>query len=858
VTPSPNDRLYRALLRLFPREFRGDFGEQMLDDFRDQRSAARQDGGTARVLRLWIRTLGGALRQAPREHLESMARDLKYALRLLTRRRGFAAAIVLTLAVGVGSTTAVFTLADPMLFRPLPYPESDRLVEVYARAGASTLVFHVPDFLSAERTARSFEAIAAFGPADIGGRLRGSLEEPFGYDVTRQFFDVVRVRPFIGREFVDGEYTTGRPDAAILTYRFWQTTFGARTDILSQTFELQGRFGGRFRIVGVLPANFVLPDNVNEQPDFFVPWKPDEAKQSTPNHLVWPIARLARGATPEAAALELQVILDNVERDYPRFARNREPRIRSLREGLFGRVRTPLLMLLAATACVLLLACANLSHLFMAKLRERQREVAIRLAIGAGRGRVYRLLLVETAVLAVIGGVASLLFAHWTFGLIMGFTPEFAHVYRLLPARVDARVAAFAACGTAVSAVIFAAVPAWRATRLDVRESLVGGGTTSLHRRHGRSASILIVVQCATAFALLATGVLLVRSFYRLAYQPLGFEPQAVQTVYVERPDGNPTTLQERRRLSDHLSGRLRVPVALAGGLPAMTLPGAVRREGDAGNGPHPIAYPAGASFFDVFGVRLLRGRYYSDAEAFGNAPAAVVDRRAAEGLWPGQDPLGKVLVDFARTPRRVVGIVDTLRTSLTGNSSDGTAFIPVVAARSTSIVLRDPDRAVSLDELRSAAREIVPDAIVSMTPFRPFERTLGQPRFLAALLGTLGLLTLALTIVGVFGVVNHAVARRMQEMGIRIALGADPNAVRRLVVSRALLPAVTGVSFGAGVSLWWTRGLQSLLFDLKPHDVPTLAASGMLVLAVVLFASLVPAVRVSRIDPVKVLRSEG
>jgi putative ABC transport system permease protein len=517
--PSLHDRVFRAVLKLFPREFRGDFGEQMADDFRDQREDATR---RRRRVRLWTRTVVDALRRAPAEHVDILRRDAGYALRLFRRNPGFAAAVVLTLAIGVGSTTAVFTLADPMLFRPLPYPESERIVEFLARSNGKGTFMHLPDFLQAEASRGAFEAVATFGPGPGIGRIEGLERKPFAYEVTHRFFDVVRVRPFIGREFLPEEYrVNGTGDAVIVTFGFWQRAFGGRPDILEQTLTLTGAEPRRLRIVGVLPPAFDHPDDVNRAPDVLFPRETDRANMGNPNRLAWPIARLTTGATMTAAAWELQSIFRETERQFPQFVQGREARVRSLREGLFGRARTPLLMLLGATGCVLLLSCANLAHLFMARLRARQREFAVRLAIGAGRGRLIRLLLMEAAVFALAGGVGALVFAYWTFELVMARLPEFGHIYRLLPSRLDVRVTAFAASLVALALLIFGALPAFRASRLDVRGRLLNGGTATPARRGLTGDGTLIFVQSGVAIALLVTAALFVRSFIGLAYQPL-------------------------------------------------------------------------------------------------------------------------------------------------------------------------------------------------------------------------------------------------------------------------------------------------------------------------------------------------
>ncbi len=459
---------------------------------------------------------------------------------------------------------------------------------------------------------------------------------------------------------------------------------------------------------------------------------------------------------------------------------------------------------------------------------------------------------------AVAGGGAALVFGQWTFDLIMAQTPAFNHIYRLLPAQMDFRIATFAAMLVGIALAIFGAVPALRASHLDIRGSLLK--TTPLStRRVLRGASPLIVIQCAIAVTLLVTSTLLVRSFFALAYQPLGFDPQSVRMVDIAmtRADGD-LSIAERRRVYEHLRQRLPVPVAVAGGWPGATLPGMVSLPNASLEAAKPSAYPAASTIVDVLGLHVAAGRFYGETEAFTNARVAVVDRRAAERLWPGQDPIGKEVVDQTGTARHVVGVVDTLTTRLTNSDSDGIAFLPFATQpRFMHVAIRDPRASISVAQVQAAIDEVAPGTLVNIRPFRPFERTLGQPRFWAVLLGTLGLLTVVLTIVGVFGIVHHDASRRTREMGIRISLGANARRVLALVLGRALVPALLGMIAGVGVSLWWTRALASLLFGLEPTDAATLAIACGLVACVVLLASLWPAWRASRVDPVVALRLE-
>ena len=797
-----------------------------------------------------------------------MLEAARSSLRQIRGHPGFAGAVVVTLALSVGATTAVFTLADPMLFRPLPYPEPDRLVRISATGGEGRYGGRVllADFERLAANHPGFEAVAEFGLAALG-RIDGMDATVGAYDVSPGFFDVLRVRPVLGRAFLPGEHRSGAqgPEVALITHALWQAAFGGDPAVVGQSIELASPRPVRYRVVGVLPRDFVFPDHTNEPPKILVPRAVDPAGISDPRFGSRPIARLRSDVPIGAATALTQAVLTAVEREHPSFPQGRMARLVPLHEDLFGAVRTPLIMLLAATGCVLVLACANLAHLFMARLQARRRELGIRLACGAGRWRLTRLLVTEAAALAVLGGLAALVVGGWTFNVLMAQMPYFAHVYRLLPAELDWRVAGFAAVLVTSALMVFGVLPAFRAARADVRDSLQSGGSSEPSRIGVRSDALLIVTQTAVSFSLLVTGALIVGSYVALAFQPLGYQPQQVRAIDIALTPAEGDTpgaagqVQRRRRIYERLREQLPVPVTVAGGIPGLTLPARLGRADSPVEARRVVAFPASSTFFDVFGIRLLRGRLFDDGEAFSTAPVAVVDQQTAESLWPGEDALGQPVRDRNDVLRTVIGIVNTLRTDLRDpNRVPGNAFIPFDAEPRSFTLLFRPGRVdIPLQQVAAIVQEVEPRAEVGINPVRPFERVLGQPRFLATLLGTLGVLTIVLTLVGVFGVVNHEAARRTREVGIRMSLGADAGRIRRLVLRRALGPAAVGVALGVGASLWWTRTLQSLLFGLSPQDPATFGMTAALLLACVALASLLPAWAAARVDPAEALRAE-
>ena len=776
--------------------------------------------------------------------------------------RIFAVATVAILALSVGGAIAVFTLADPMLFRPLPYPESEQLVTV--RVSGEGTWLGMPQFADFERLAVEHTGLAAVG-AFVGaawGRVDGTEGGVSAYAVTPQLLDVLGVRPVLGRSFLLSEHLpiTGT-GVALITYGLWQAAFGGSHDVVGRTLDIRGIESGRYEIIGVLPRDFVFPYYVNDQPGALVAGLLDPARIWEPRARINPIARLRVGVSAAAAAAEMQGIIAAVERDYPQFPQGRGVRLAPLQEALFGPVRLPLLLLLAATGSLLVLACANLACLFTARLQARRDELGVRSALGATSWRLSGHVVAELLVVAALGAIAALGAARWMSVVIIGRVPEVGRVYRLLPAEFDLRVAGFAVLLTAVAVAVSGLFPAARAVRGagdSVRPQ--GSGTQSARLRGD---AFLIFVQTAVCISLLLTGALVVRSFVELAWQPLGYHPERVTAVFLEPrvPPGGELdvdgAIRRQRQVYEELRQRLPVPVAVSSGFPGLVFPGVLGRPETPAGSRRVVAHRVGGNFFEVFGITLESGRLFDDREAFSNAPVAVLDRRAAEALWPGEDSLGRQVRDNEDTLRTVIGVVGEVRSSLTGGDGSGNAFLPF--GETPSFLPASFDLAASrwsADDIRNLVRQFDPDTNVNITALRPFERSLEQPRFLATLLGAIGLLTMALTGLGICSVASHAASRRNRELGIRMAFGANRWQIRWLVVRAALVPAALGVATGGVTALWWTKALQSLLHGVQPNDPATLATTALLVLGLVAAASLPPAWRASRLDPMVTLRS--
>ena len=800
-----------------------------------------------------------------------MLADLLTAFRLLSRSPGYAVVVVVTLGLGIGGVAAVFTLADPMIFRPLPFVDADRIVEVRARTPRSARGrVHADDFVAIAAQSKTLDAVSTLGGPYVG-RFRDQGDSVLGGGITREFIRLTGLQPAAGRAFTPDEYARSEnamPLVTMLTWPFWQSAFGGSPDVIGSRLELaSGREPLSMEIVGVLPRAFFFPESANRAPVFVVPVALEPQYLGNANVYPAVLARVRPEYTFAQAEAEVDLIFTAVEKANPRFEQGRRAVLVPLQELLFSSVRTPLLLLFIATACLLMLALVNLTHLAQARARGRSRDVAVRVALGASRWRVVRLLLAEAVVLAVLGGAAGLLVGQTLYTFGASRTPRFSHIYRLLPAGLDARVAGVAVVLAAIATIAIGIWPALRSSRADLRSAMAPGPGRRRGWRVGGEA-LAIAGQTAFAVGLVVTCLLVVRSFASLVTTERGFDPARVRYVGVELPEaGSSMAAADRyRRLLDALATVRGVDAAgLGNGVPSVTL-----TEGlvDAAGSPVPdvIAYQVSGGFADAMGMRLHEGRMFTDAEAFAGAPVAVVDQTTAALLWPSESAIGKSVRVRSGRAFSVVGVLARVRRNIYAPERPaGTVFVsidtaaPRIRTAGLSLIVRlDSRRPASDADLAAAVQSAEPGVVWRGTgTLTSWERLLGQPRFLASALGTLAVLTMLLAGFGMLGVVSHSVARRTREIGIRLALGADRSRVRRLVVRQALLPAAAGVTAGLVLASWWSATVRTVIVGISPHDPWSFAAAGAATLLTVILASAAPAARASRIDPALTLRAE-
>ena len=808
--------------------------------------------------------------------LESLWQDLHYGLRQLYRSPAFTAVAIITLALGIGANTAIFSVIDAALLRPLPYERPEQLVNVSTFHLNGGPVVIAADFRAWQEQSRVFDGIGAFGLGfngySQGANLTG-MGEPARVNVvpiTVGFFRMLGVRPLLGREFANDEGQAGHNHVALLSTSVWRQEFGGDHAVLNKTIHLDGT---AYTIVGVMPAGLLYPAG-----DLWVPEVLD-ASNSLPQSEDWPllyvIGRLKPGVSLAKARADVQVVTHRLDAQFSPGRRRGHSRWRveiiPLRELLAGDVGHLLLILLAAVGFVLLIACANLANLLLARAAARGKEVAVRTALGAGRFRLMRQFLAESILLASFGGVLGAMVGVWAERAMKGLIPP------ELPAAVslDPRILAFVITVSAGATLLFGLIPALAASRPDVSKALKDGGAhAGLARGTHRLRSLLVVAETALALILLTGAGLLARSLLRLANVDLGFNPHHLLLADVWLPITLIDQPQRQANFFREAIERLRAlpgvedaaatthyPVstfnALASGV--LVSGGTSAEPGK----PVSIAYIS-PHYFRTLGIRLLKGRSFNDQDAGNSRNVAILTESEARGAFAGREPVGnEISLDGAKGPwRTVVGVMADTRNYTLEREPWPEIFIPFEQQPSIfmSFVLRskgDPMRLAA--GLKQAIRSVDRNEPVSniLTMDDVVQKFVAPPRFKLVLLGTLALLALALGAIGLYGVISYAVTERTHEIGIRVALGAERSDVLKLIVGQGFKLALIGVTIGILGGLALTRYLSNLLYGIKPADPLTFIVVSMVLVAVALAASYIPARRATKVDPMVALRHE-
>ena len=810
--------------------------------------------------------------------MNALVQDLRYGLRMLLKRPGFTVIALVTLALGIGANTAVFSVVNAVLLRPLPFPQSERLVYVWEslRSDPSNEDSMTPyNFTDLHERNQSFDAYFALRYTSAALTGDGMPESLNAIEASADFGRAMGVPAALGRIFSADEDQPGRSRVAVISDGLWKRRFGASAQVIGQSVQLNGE---PYTVIGVMPAGFNFP---NPEIDLWKPLALDLSKYQRGTAFLQGVARLKEGVTPEQARADLLAIAAQLEQQYPNSNRDVTFKPVLLRTELVGEIEKPLLILFGAVVLVLLIACVNVANLVLGRATARWKEIALRSALGASRWSLIRMLLTESVLLAVAGGALGLLLAAYGIDALTKISPD------AIPSRhqvtMDGFVIAFTFAMSLLTGVLFGLAPAWQATGADLNRALredsrsaIGAGRLKLIR------SGLVVAEVGLSLVLLVGAGLLLQSFWKLLHVNPGFRSENVATCLVNLPRVKYPEFRQRadffRRVLDEVRAQPGVESAAA----VTSIPfGGSRGQSTFGidgrptppdsNGPSADRHQASPGYFQAVGIPLLAGRDFSDADDSTHPGVVVINETAAKQFWPDEDPIGKHLtvgmpdeVALYGKPvsREIIGVVGNVKHEKLNDAFQPEIYLPAwqLPAEGMSLVVRGRAQADNLiNGMRAAVQAVDKDQPIRRTRLldSAIARSVAPQRFVTMLLMLFAGLALLLAAVGIYGVMSHAVAQRTQEIGIRMALGASSGDVLRLVVGQGMLLAVSGLGVGLLAALALTRLIKSLLFNVSASDPMTFAAIALLLGGVALVACYLPARRAAKVDPMVALRYE-
>jgi putative ABC transport system permease protein len=810
--------------------------------------------------------------------IETLLQDLRYSMRRLRKSPGFASLVILILALGIGANTAIFTVVDAILLKPLSYPQPDRIVAASLSIKENPAVrssYGTADFLAAQARQISFAAFAAVSqPGDSITYTGGS--EPLqihGTMATADFFSVLGINPMLGRTFAPADDLPGHDRVVVLSHAFWQQHFGADPQAVGRAITLDG---ASYTIIGVMPTNFHFGPRDNDDVWPVLQLAPRDVR---PPYWLSPIGRLKPGVTEAQASADLSMIASDLRRQIPNSDFSAAS-VQPLKSQLLGDVRTALLFLLGAVTLVLLIATVNVASLEIVQAASREREMAIRSALGASRARIARQVLVESALLASLGGALGLLFAYKGVDLLLAMIPD--GIPRLKEVTVDGSVLVFTATVSLLSGLLFGVAPLLHGYGARLNETL-RAGTHNLTDHRGRRGlrNALVIIEVSLSIVLLVGAVLLLRSFQRLSSTSPGFDSQSLVTATVSLPAAAYSKEAQINSFYDQLIDRLQNSPGVISAAVSMSLPPnliAIRNPFYVHGQPLvpgrrlPLAVETTVSpgYFQTLGIPLLRGRLFSDSDRNRSDQILIINDALARLYFPGKDPVGQKIQTGDPDPRAawetIVGVVADVKYSGLDAPSDPTLYTPYFEPGWTSwsremfIVARtnaDPKAVAST--LRGAVQSL--DGNLPVSDIRTMNdllsKSVAQPRFRTLLLGIFAAVALLLAVVGIFGVMSYLVGRRTQEIGVRMALGASRGDVLRMILGEGLRVVLIGVSLGLVEALLLGRLVKSLLFGIQPADPLAFLGSAILLTIVALAACYFPARRAMSVDPMVALRHE-
>jgi len=810
--------------------------------------------------------------------MTTLIQDLRYGLRTLAKNPGFTAVALLALALGIGANTAIFSVVNGVLLRPLPYPEPARLMIIYEKTDFGESSVSYPDFLDWQRENHSFAGMAAFRGHDFNFTGSGQAEHLRAELVSASLLPVLGVNPLLGRNFVPQEDQQGAGGVVMLTYGLWKRRFAGDPNILGKALTLNNK---NYTVIGVLPSDFQF----RRQAELYIPLAQWDfvGLQDRENHPgLKVVGRLKPGVTMAAAQAEMTSIARALAQKYPNTNAGEGATVEGMKDDMVGHVRRTLLLLLGAVGFVLLIACANVANLLLARSSTRSREFAIRAALGAGRQRVARQLLTESVLLALGASLLGLLLASWGTRLVLATVPD--TLPRSQEIGIDPDLLLFTLLVSILTGILFGLAPAFHSSRVNPQESLKEGARGSGGGRH-RAEGIFVIVEVGLAVVLLAGAGLMIQSIWRLWRVDTGFNPRNVLTTQVAL---SPTVMASPAGI--RLAYRqLLERVASIPGVQAASITSLIPLSGDAseisfwpGKGPQPppdqtssaLFYIVTSDYLGAMGIPLKEGRFFTDHDTLASALVVVIDEVMAKHLFPGQDAVGKQFSLPILGPVQIVGVAGHVKHW--GLDADDRAkirdemYFPLlqipdkflssgVAADLTLALRTSPEPLSMVSAVRTQVAGPTEDQPIYEveTMEQIISDSLAERRFTMLLLTIFASIAVVLAAVGIYGVMSYAVSRRTHELGVRMALGASRREILRLVVGEGMLLAATGMVVGLAVTVGLTRLMVSLLYGVRPTDPATLAGVSLVLGGIALLACYIPAWRATRVDPLVALRYE-
>jgi putative ABC transport system permease protein len=810
----------------------------------------------------------------------TLLQDLRYGVRMLAKNPGFTLIAVLALALGIGANSAIFSVINAVLLRPLPFENPDDIVTPWGRGldgGERTAIVSYPDYLEWRDQAQTFEQLAVYNTSGTLLREGNDPEAISGAIASSELLSLLRVKPVLGRGFTREDDRADSAPVILLSYNLWQRRFNADPNIVGRQIRLSSRSA---IVLGVLPQGFKFPVDEGRM-DYLQPLAPNigEYLGKRSAYFLRVVGRLKPGVTIKQAETEMRAIGERLEQQYPDEGFRLGATLIPLHEDIVGSVRPALLLLLGAVGFVLLIACANVANLLLARAASRHKEVAIRTALGAGRLRIVRQLLTESLLLSVLGGGLGLLLAMWGVDLLVASTP--VDIPRLKEVGLDARVLSFTLLISVLTGIVFGLVPAMQSSKVDLNESLKEGGRGSTEGiMRNRVRSLLVISEVALSLVLLVGAGLLIRSFMRLREVDPGFKTKNVLTTSLSPSKAKyPDVEQQKnfyREVLQHLvslpgvdSVGLVDPLPLSGNASSVTfsIEGQPVVAGKLLSSNRRIISP---DYFRTMSIPLLKGRAFNERDALGSTPVVVINETFARRFFAGEEAIGKRIVLGADPrdnpnppPHEIVGIVGDVHHQGLETEAGPEYYVSYqqTPPRHAVLVIRtltdNPSSMIA--SLRSAIKQVDQEQYVAA--IEPMDQLLAESlarrRFNMMLLAVFAGVALLLAAVGIYGVMSYSVTQRTHEIGIRIALGAQARDVLKMVVRQGMTLVLVGVLIGVVAAFSLTRIMRSLLFGVSPTDVVTFAGVSIVLAGVALLACLIPARRATRVDPMVALRYE-